>query len=93
MRPRTIGTPFISSMEGRFEEGIEQMLRTRELDPLSPAVLQALGWCYYQSRRFDEAVATFRAMLDASPDFPYGLITYSWILRHVGMMDEAVKVA
>ena len=83
---------FHLTMEGRFEEGIEQMLRTRELDPLSPAVLQALGWCYYQSRRFDEAVATFRAMLDAMPDFPYGLITYSWILRHIGNMDEAVKV-
>ena len=82
---------FHLTMEGRFEEGIEQMLRTRELDPLSPAVLQALGWCYYQARRFDEAVATFRAMLDAAPEFPYGLITYSWILRHIGTMDEAVK--
>ncbi len=82
---------FHLTMEGRFEEGIEQILRTRELDPLSPAVLQALGWCYYQSRRFDEAVATFRAMLDAAPEFPYGLITYSWILRHIGTMDEAVK--
>jgi tetratricopeptide (TPR) repeat protein len=83
---------FHLTMEGRFEEGIEQMLRTRELDPLSPAVLQALGWCYYQSRRFEEGIATFRAMLDATPDFPYGLITYSWILRAVGMTDEAVKV-
>jgi eukaryotic-like serine/threonine-protein kinase len=80
-------------MEGRFDEGMDQMLRTRELDPLSPGVLQALGWCYYQSRRFDEAVATFRSMLDATPDFPYGLITYSWILRATGAMDEAVKVA
>jgi serine/threonine protein kinase/Tfp pilus assembly protein PilF len=80
-------------MEGRFEEGIEQILRTRELDPLSPAVFQALGWCYYQARRFEEAVATFRNMLDTAPDFPYGLITFSWILRHIGTMDEAVKLA
>jgi serine/threonine protein kinase/tetratricopeptide (TPR) repeat protein len=80
-------------MEGRFEEGIAQMLRTRELDPLSPGVLQALGWCYYQARRFDESIATFRAMLETTPDFPYGLITYSWILRHAGAIDEAVKAA
>jgi tetratricopeptide (TPR) repeat protein len=84
---------FHLTMEGRFEEGIEQMLRTRELDPLSPAVLQALGWCYYQARRFDESTATFRSLLDITPDFPYGLITYSWVLRHAGSMDEAVKVA
>jgi TolB-like protein/Flp pilus assembly protein TadD/tRNA A-37 threonylcarbamoyl transferase component Bud32 len=80
-------------MEGRFDEGLEQMVRTRELDPLSPGVLQAQGWCYYQSRRFDESIATFRAVLDATPDFPYGLITYSWVLRHTGAADEAVKTA
>ena len=80
-------------MEGRFEEGIEQMLRTRELDPLSPSVLQALGWCYYHARRFDESIATFQNMLEAVPEFPYGLITYSWTLRHTGDMDRAVKTA
>ncbi len=80
-------------MEGRFEEGIEQMLRTRELDPVSPSVLQGLGWCYYQARRFEEAIATYRGMLDAVPDFPYGLITFSWILRHKGAVDEAVAAA
>jgi TolB-like protein/Flp pilus assembly protein TadD/tRNA A-37 threonylcarbamoyl transferase component Bud32 len=80
-------------MEGRFDEGIEQMLRTRELDPISPSVLQALGWCYYHARRFDEAITTFQNMLEAVPDFPYGLITYAWVLRHTGEADEAVKVA
>ena len=84
---------FHLTMEGRFEEGLEQMLRTRELDPLSSGVLQALGWCYYHSRRFDEAISTFRSMLEAVPDFPYGLITYAWILRQTGSADEAVKVA
>ena len=81
------------AMEGRFDEAIEQMMRTRELDPLSPAVLQALGWCYYQARRFDESMATFRSMLEAIPDFAYGLVTFSWVLRHTGAADEAVRVA
>jgi len=80
-------------MEGRFEEGLEQMLRTRELDPISPSVLQALGWCYYQGRRFDEAIATYRNMLESVPEFPYGLVTLSWTLRHTGEVDEAVNAA
>ncbi len=80
-------------MEGRFEEGIEQMLRTRELDPVSPSVLQALGWCYYHARRFEESTTTFQNMLDAVPEFPYGLVTYSWTLRHTGEMEKAVKAA
>src|SRR5215212_611164 len=80
-------------MEGRFDEAIQQILRTRELDPISPSVLQAVGWCYYHARRFSESIATFQNMLEAVPEFPYGLITYSWVLRQAGDADEAVKVA
>jgi len=80
-------------MEGRFDEAIERILRTRELDPVSPSVLQAVAWCYYQSRRFDESIATYKAMLEAVPEFPYGLVTQSWTLRHTGDFDEAVKAA
>jgi tetratricopeptide (TPR) repeat protein len=80
-------------MEGRFNEGLEQMLLTRELDPLSPSVLQALGWCYYHARRFDESIATYRNMLEAVPEFPYGLVTLSWTLRHTGNFDESVQTA
>src|SRR6185369_216387 len=57
------------------------------------SVLQALGWCYYQARRFDESIATFRGMLESVPEFPYGLVTLSWALRHTGDVDEAVKAA
>ena len=84
---------FHLAMEGRYEEGLEQMLRTRELDPISPSVLQALGWCYYQGRRFEEAKSTYKSMLESVPEFPYGLVTQSWMLRHTGDVDEAVKTA
>jgi len=80
-------------MEGRFEESVEQMLRTRELDPISPSVVQALGWCYYHARRFKEAITTFQNMLEAVPEFSYGLITYAWALRHTGELEEAIKAA
>ena len=71
-------------MEGRFDEALEQLLRARELDPLSPSIIQALGWCYYHMRRFDDSIASYQSMLDAVPDFSYGLSTYSWTLRHAG---------
>jgi TolB-like protein/Tfp pilus assembly protein PilF/tRNA A-37 threonylcarbamoyl transferase component Bud32 len=80
-------------MEGRFEEALEQMLRARELDPLSPSIIQALGWCYYQMRRFDDSITTYQSMLGAVPEFSYGLATYSWTLRHAGDPKEAVKAA
>src|SRR6185436_13987423 len=78
---------------GRFDEAIKEMLRARELDPLSPSIVQGLGWSYYQSRRFQESITTYQNMLDAVPDFAYGLVTYSWTLRHAGLAEEAVKMA
>jgi eukaryotic-like serine/threonine-protein kinase len=80
-------------MQGRFEEALREMLRARQLDPLSPSILQALAWCYYQMRRFDSSIATYRSMLEAVPDFAYGLASFSWTLRHAGDADEAVNVA
>jgi TolB-like protein/Flp pilus assembly protein TadD/tRNA A-37 threonylcarbamoyl transferase component Bud32 len=77
-------------MEGRFDEALEQMLQARRLDPLSPSIMQALGWCYYQMRRFTESLATYRSMLETVPEFSYGLVTYAWTLRHTGHVDEAV---
>lgn len=84
---------FHLAMEGRFDEAVQRMLRARELDPLSPNILQALGWCYYHARRFDESIATYQGMLEAVPDFAYGLATSSWTLRHAGDANEAVKAA
>jgi tetratricopeptide (TPR) repeat protein len=80
-------------MTGRFDEAIREMLRARELDPLSPSIMQSLGWAYYQARRSDEAVATYETMLDTAPDMAYGLATYSWTLSHLGKGVEAVEKA
>ncbi len=80
-------------MVARFDEGVREMLRARELDPLSPSIMQSLGWAYYQSRRFDEALPTFEEMLRMAPELAYGLATYSWALRHVGKPHHAVETA
>jgi serine/threonine protein kinase/tetratricopeptide (TPR) repeat protein len=80
-------------MTGRFDEAIREMLRARELDPLSPSIMQSLGWAYYQARRDDEAIATYEMMVDTAPDMAYGLATYSWTLSHLGKSVEAVQKA
>jgi TolB-like protein len=78
-------------MEGRFDEAIEQMLRTRELDPLSPSVLQALGWCYYQARRFDESIATFQKHARSSARVSLWIRDSVVDTRHTGDTEEAVQ--
>jgi serine/threonine protein kinase/tetratricopeptide (TPR) repeat protein len=84
---------FHLAMAGRFEESIDEMLRARELDPLSPSIMQGLSWCYYQAGRFNESITTAQNMLETAPDFAYGLSAYSWVLRHVGRTQEAIKAA
>lgn len=80
-------------MEGRFDEALTHILRARELDPMSPSIIQAVGWCYYQMRRFEDSIRTYRNMLESVPEFSFGLATFSWTLRHAGDADEAVRVA
>ena len=84
---------FHLSMVGRFDEALREMMRARELDPLSPSVMQGLAWCYYQARRFDESITTFEHLLEAVPEFAYGLAAYSWTLRNTGQAEKAVMVA
>ena len=55
--------------------------------------MQGLSWCYYQGGRFDESITTAQNMLETAPDFAYGLGAYSWVLRHVGRTQEAIKAA
>jgi len=80
-------------MSGRFDEGIKEMLRARELDPFSFSITQSLAWAYYQARRFDESLATLHQLVESAPEFALGRMTYSWVLMHLGRADEAVKEA
>jgi tetratricopeptide (TPR) repeat protein len=80
-------------MTGRFDDALREILRARELDPASPSVVQALGWCYYQSRRYEEAIATHQNLLEVAPDFTVGLVTYAWTLRAAGRFEEAVAAS
>jgi tetratricopeptide (TPR) repeat protein len=84
---------FHLQMNGRFDEALREILRARELDPLSPSVVQALGWCYYQARKLNESVVTYENLLDAAPDFSFGLGAFSWTLRAAGRFDDAVLAA
>lgn len=80
-------------MVGRFDEALREMLRARELDPLSPSIMQGLAWCHYQRRNFDDSITTSQKMLEAVPDFAYGLSSYAWALRQAGNTQEAVRVS
>ena len=81
-------------MTGRFDEAIQRnaaRARTRS----AVAEHHAEPGLVLITRRavLMKSITTFEIMLEAAPDFAYGLVTYSWALRHVGKAEEAVESA
>jgi serine/threonine-protein kinase len=45
--------------QGRLDEGLEEYLKARELDPLSPIIARGVGLCYYLKRDYVQALDCF----------------------------------
>ncbi len=75
---------------GRLEEGIREMQRAHELDPLSLIIGSNLSWVYDFARRPDRAMEQARKTLEMDPAFP---VTH-WVLGRAyeqkGMHEEAI---
>ncbi len=54
---------------GRYDEGLRELRRALEIDPLSLIINSDLAKCYYFARRFDEAIAQARRTLELDPQF------------------------
>jgi eukaryotic-like serine/threonine-protein kinase len=56
-------------MQGRFDNGLEEIRRAFDLDPLNPWVSASLGWHLYFARRYDEALAHLQKAIAVDPGF------------------------
>jgi TolB-like protein/DNA-binding winged helix-turn-helix (wHTH) protein/Tfp pilus assembly protein PilF len=54
---------------GRFEQAQVHVLKAIELDPLSVQYRKGTPYILYLSRRYDEAIAEYRKLIDLAPDF------------------------
>ena len=59
---------------GQFDEGLEQMKKARDLDPLSPFTLTDYCVLLTYARRYGDAVTQCQAGLELHPDFNWGLL-------------------
>ena len=55
----------------RFDDGLLELRRAEELDPLSPIIGTNLGDTLVFARRYDEAIAQYKRTLIRSPNFAY----------------------
>lgn len=78
--------------QGRFDEGVKEILKAEELDPVSPRAIMMSAWTLYQARRFPEAVAKGRKAVAMSGELPQALLHLGNILISTGELDEAVAL-
>ena len=78
--------------QGRLEEGLAEIRKAEELDPVSPRAILMSSWTLYQARRFRESEAKARKAVAMQEDFPQGSLHLGNALIHTGKVDEAVEV-
>jgi tetratricopeptide (TPR) repeat protein len=79
---------YLASNE-RFEEGIQQIEKALELEPLSPAIHSVAGWVFYFARQYDRAVGQGRRTVTLDPEFAGGHHRLGMALLQKGLYQEA----
>lgn len=81
---------------GRFDEGIAEIKRAHELDPLSLIINSDVGKVHLLARRNDEAIPYLQAALKLDPEFAeahgYLGLAYSMQGKHAEAVDELRKI-
>lgn len=78
---------------GNFEEGIKEIRRAEELDPISLRSMTLSAWTFYQTRRFDEAISKAQQIIDLDRNNFQGHLQISNALIEVGEVKRALAEA
>ena len=92
-RPRTSGTRYSSSFNGRPDEAVAEATRAQELDPLSPIIHESLASRLYFARRYERAVQQLRRTIEIQPSFQDARETLSMVYVQTGRIDDALAIA
>ncbi len=78
---------------GRAKEGIAEIMRAQQLDPISPRANIDIAWAYIYMGEFDRAIAESRRVLERNPDFEeaYRCIERAYLMKHdfAGALEAA----
>lgn len=78
---------------GRFDEGLRELRRAQEIDPLSLIINSDIAKCYYFARQYEQAIAQAHRTLELDANF---IQPYYWLFAAYyaqGRLAEALAVA
>jgi tetratricopeptide (TPR) repeat protein len=76
---------------GRVQEGLAQLRRARERDPLSATVVGLLGYAFELLRQYDAAIATTKAAIDLDSGNVLAHQGLGFLFAFNNMPDSAVR--
>jgi hypothetical protein len=74
----------------RFDEALAESRRLIELNPLSAAAQNHLGWHYLYAHQFDQAIEQYKVVLSIDPNFAEAHRQLADAYREKGLFDDAV---
>jgi tetratricopeptide (TPR) repeat protein len=78
------------SIQGRLDEGLEEMGKAQTLDPLSPQITTSVGEVFWYKGQYDEAIKQLRRALEMDPNLPDANWLLTLTLWAKGMSEEAI---
>ena len=78
------------ALVGRHEPALAEILRARELDPLSPGVNATVGYIHYLGRHYDEAVAQLDKTAEMDRLYPYPHLFLGHVYAAKGMYAASI---
>jgi len=75
---------------GRTNEGLAEIRRAQELDPLSLPINMTLGWCLCDARQMDEGIDQLRKTIEMDPGFVVAHNRLALCYERKGMYDDAI---
>ncbi|MFB0565281.1 MAG: protein kinase [Candidatus Aminicenantaceae bacterium] len=77
---------------GRHEEAIKEILRARELDPLSPRINANVGSIFYFARDYDRALEELKRSTELFPEHAANYSCAGRIYAQMGQYEEAINL-
>jgi serine/threonine-protein kinase len=76
--------------QSRFDEAISELNIAKQLDPLAPWLNAQLGFVYYLSRRYDDAVLQLRSTIELDDCFFLAHTFLAAVFSQQGKLEEAL---